>query len=221
MAKTLHFFLRSFSPYLLIYLAFGCLAVGGSWLSGTPNGLFGSYASMMPMIGVMLGAGLAASGDVYLNVAVSMGARRHWCFWSIEAAMALYSLCAPLFTILTDRALMALFGGYELEGLNRLLAAQGPKSWALLYLLAMALAQAGLLASRVKHPTWRGVLIVVIMLAASAASVVMILFADTDFLQEAQLSAQWPARIAAVLAAAAVALAIPVYQIYRKAVVRE
>ena len=53
MAKTLHFFMRSFSPYLLIYLAFGCLAVGGSWLSGTPNGLFGSYASMMPMIGVM------------------------------------------------------------------------------------------------------------------------------------------------------------------------
>lgn len=221
MAKTLRYFLRSACPLLGVYLAFAALSVGGSWLSGSPDGVLGTYAAMMPMMGSMLSVGFAVGSDVYISVALSMGARRRWCFWSVEAVLLMYNLCAPVFTVLTNGMLTRMFGPDAVEGVILALTPKSVMGWLLLYLTSLLLGQAGLLAGRVQNTTVRSVLIVVMMLLSAVPSVMWSLLSDFGILPDTGAMAPWAPVVLAVLALGTAAMAVPVYQMLRKAVVRE
>lgn len=215
MRKVLFYYLRYYTTqYMLIFLGFAAFAVVGVRLAGQADGMFGTYASMIPMYGVMFVAACAFNADVGFNVAVSMGMRRSRCFWAVELSQALTLVAIPLIGWGSNWLIR------DIPGANDRMIRYTPASMLLLYLCSLLVAQLSLLASRVENTRLRSLLTVVLMLGAVFVSMMVILFGDANLPALLGLPAAVSAAFPWLLAGAAVLLGLPLYGMYRKAVVR-
>lgn len=215
MRKVLLYYLRYYTTqYMLIFLGFAAFAVAGVRLSGRADGLFGTYASMIPMYGVMFVAACAISADVGFNVAISMGMRRSWCFWAAELSQAITLTAIPLIGWGCSWLIR------DMPGADDRMIRYTPASMLLLYLCSLLVAQLSLLSSRVENTRLRGLLTVVLMLGAGFVSVMVILFGDANLPALLGLPAAVSAAFPVLLAGVVVLLGLPLYRMYRKAVVR-
>lgn len=215
MRKVLYYYLRYYTmQYLLIFLGFAAFAVVGVRLVGRADGMFGSYASMIPLYGVLFIAACAINSDVSFNVAVSMGMRRSWCFWAAELSQVLSLLVVPLIGEVT------VWLTRDVPGADDQIVRLTPKNLMLLYLCSLLVAQLALLASRVENARLRGLLIVPVMIVGSVVSVLFVLLGDRDLLAVLGVPAAVSAAAPWFLAAVSALLGLPLYQMYRKAVVR-
>ena len=97
MKKTLHFFfLRIALPNLLIFCGFFAVILTGALLPGVPQGrhnLFHAYYESFSMVFPFLASLLPVSmSSTYLNLALSLGARRSDCFRAFQWIMVILTL---------------------------------------------------------------------------------------------------------------------------------
>ncbi len=160
MLKTLRFYLLYLDQVVLCYGVFAAIILVGSLLAGDLNGLMGTYATMMPTFGLMFGGIFSASFDSYLNVALSMGARRAHCFWAMEFCGAVSAVIMPVLTVLVYPVIGRLPDAMEtLEEFTL-------SDWILIVLATLAVTQLGLLAGRAQNAKTKSLAMVGVMVFA-------------------------------------------------------
>ena len=214
MSRTLRFYLKYAGQIVLVYLAFAAFVLAGAFVQGSLNGIVGTYAAMLPTMGLMFGGLFASSIDVYFNVAVSMGARRSHCFWAGQIATAVGSLLLPPLSVLVYRLLAGFPDRVEV------LREYSLREWGYILLGALVVQQLGLLASRIGNVKAKMVGMIVMMLLAMSL-MVSVTLAGVPQMNPVQWGVLgFLARyLHGILAAAAVLLGAVVYRRYQKAVV--
>jgi hypothetical protein len=212
--KCVRFLGRCVMGWLGIMGLFAALVVAGCWLSGNTDGLFGGYAEMLWIFGVLFAGLLCISLDVYGNTALALGARRSACFWA-EELCALVNVVVMLAYAPLVQVLVAPLPG-ELHNSMPSAALYG-----LLLPLALLHAQASLLAARSENVRRRAIYqvaaIVVFGGAGMAVGVANAVRDETAFFD--RLLGMRGSLCGVMLALAAV-LAVLTWKKYQKAVVR-
>ena len=219
MLKTLRFYIKYTFVLLAGYAAFVALIVAGAFITGL-DGLFGTYTSMLPSMGVMFVGIFAMTTSGYLDVALSMGARRTHCFWAVELCNLLEAAVMVLLAILARQ----LLGG--LPDPVGVLYDHGPKAWLCIWLVGALTLQTGLLASQIRDPRKQRFARVAMIFCTMILMVGVTVTSILAVLDNALVGGLWPAGLAwlvehlpLVLAAAALVFGFLAYRQYRKAVV--
>lgn len=218
MLKTLRFYGKFTLVLLGSYMAFVAVILGGAFLTGL-DGLFGTYVSMLPSMGVLFVGIFALSGG-YLEVALSMGARRIHCFWAAEIC----NLAEAAVMLLVAMAARRLLAG--LPDPDGVLYNYGPKGWLTVWLVGAVTLQTGLLVGQITDPRKKVRARVLMLFSCMALMVGVTVSTVIEVLDNALVGGLWPAwlvwlvsNLPLVLAGMAVLLAVLVYLKYRKAVV--
>lgn len=212
MSRTIRFLGRYSMQWLSIFAGFAVFIMAGCWLSGTVDGLFGTYAEVFFNFAVMFSAITAFSLDSYANIALSMGARRSSCFWAVELCGAVSVAVMVGLAAVLRWAVAALPSedNWKWIGLNK-------KIWLLLVLAGLFFIQLGMLAQRVERPRWRTAAILLVTFVCCSFSIAIMVtcmledLALTDWLLTGMLAGFPVGTVAAGFAAS---------RKYRKAVVR-
>lgn len=210
MGKAIRFLGRYSAQYALVFVLFAAVVVAGCRITGTTDGLFGTYAQVFFNFTIMFSSLTGFSLDSYMNIALSMGARRSRCFWAAQ-------LCSAV-----NVAVMVLLAAW-VRGATASLPCEEPWSpmdariWPLLMVTGLFGSQLGLLTMRIEHPRWRTVGLLIVMLLCSAGAIALMVVCMLDSLAMPGwllngMLAGFP--IGTVVAGAVV------YRLYRKAVVR-
>lgn len=214
MLKTMRFYAKYGLQTVAVYGAFAAFIVVGANLQGSLDGIFGTYAAMLPNMGLVFGCVFGASVDLYLNVAVSMGARRTHCFWAFEIVTFLSQCSLPVYTLLLNRLVGHLPDSAEV------LTERSLSDWGVLLLGMLVVQQLGLMVSRLQGPNGKAVAMIGCSLLSTAGMVAVTLLGDAAFRPGnwgvLAVVAEYIHPILAVLAAA---LGAVVYKLFRKAVV--
>lgn len=212
MAKTTRFLIPYGGQHILIYTAFAAIVVGGCWLTGRADGLFGAYVSTFHFMMLMFAAMLGMSLDGYMNVALSMGAKRSHCFWAAQLCGLVSSAILPALAWAMERLVAPLPAGEELWCRLTL------RSGVLLALGGLLVTQLGLLLGRVQKPAWKTAAILLGMLFSSGLGVLLLLADGMDWY--AGRFAALLSLLSVLIPVLTVVLAAAAYWSYRKAVVR-
>jgi hypothetical protein len=213
--KCVRFLGRYVLAWIGIVGLFAAFVVAGCWLSGNTDGLFGGYAEMMWMFGVLFAGVLCMSLDVYCNTALALGARRSACFWA-EELCALVNVTAALVYAPLVQVLVAPLPG-ELHN-----STPSAELYGLLLPLALLHAQASLLAARTENvrrrTLYQVVAAIVVFGVATMAVAVANAVQDESTLFARLLAVRGP--LCGALLALAAVLAVLTWKKYQKAVVR-
>jgi hypothetical protein len=213
-AKCVRFLGRCVLGWLGIMGLFAAFVVAGCWLSGNTDGLFGGYAEMLWIFGVLFAGLLCISLDVYCNTALALGARRSACFWA-EELCALVNVAVMLAYAPLVQVLVAPLPG-ELHNSTPNMAL-----YELLLPLALLHAQAALLAARTENVRRRSICqVAAIVVFGGAGMMVAVANAvqDESTLFARLLAVRGP--LCGALLALAAVLAVLTWKKYQKAVVR-
>lgn len=210
MSKAIRFLGRYSAQYALVFIVFAAVVVAGCWITGTTDGLFGIYAQVFFNFTIMFSALTGLSLDNYINIALSMGARRSRCFWAMQ-------LCSA-----ANVAVMVLLAAW-VRGATVSLPSEEPwaaldaRIWPLLAVASLFGSQLGLLTMRIQNPRWRtvGLLAVMLLCAVGAIALMLTCMLDSLAMPDWLLNGMLAGFPIGTVAAGAV-----VYRLYRKAVVR-
>lgn len=211
MGGTIRFLGRYSAQTVGIFAAFCAASVAGCWFTGTRDGLFGTYVEVFFGFAAMFSALTGISMDAYVNVALSMGARRRNCFWAAE-------LCGVLnVLLLVGLAAWMRWAVDPLPG-DQWWRELAPAVWPLMIAEGLFLNQVGLLVARIESPRWRTAGIVAVTLLSVGSSVLLMLAAAQT--AEPLLPAVLTKGLLAGLPAGALLVGAGAYFLHRKAVVR-
>jgi hypothetical protein len=212
--KCVRFLGRYVLAWIGIVGLFAAFVVAGCWLSGNTDGLFGGYAEMLGMFGVLFAGILCMSLDLYGNTALALGARRSACFWA-EELCALVNVAVMLAYAPLVQVLVAPLPG-ELHNSTPSMALYG-----VLLSLALLHAQTSLLAARTENIRRRTIYQVaaIAVFGVAGATVAVANAVQDESTLFARLMGMRGPLCGALLALAAV-LAVLTWKKYQKAVVR-
>lgn len=210
MTRTIRFMGRYSAQLAGMFAAFAAIIVAGCWLSGTTDGLFGTYVYVFFVFSIMSSVLTSSTLDTYMNIALAMGARRGQCFWTVELCSAANLLILVGLSGVVRWAISPLPCEEPWYAPNR-------KMWLLLIAAGLFFGQLGMLVWRIKDPRWRTAGFVgAMLLCAGMADVLMLCnmlerFALPDWLLNGMLAGFPVGTVAAGFAAS---------RKYQKAVVR-
>lgn len=185
MVKSFKYLFQFAWVNLVAILGFAAVVIAGACLTGVPQGannIFRTYFGCFPLIILlMLFLFAYALCTSNLNLALSFGARRRDYFLAIQLVMLLYTGVGWAIQIVMS-AIPDLFAWTSVDRWSFLMSLGGLNSWRfpLVCLTAMALGcLCGLL--YVRSRAWGTVVIVLTMLGGIAATMVLLLFSNSQF----------------------------------------
>lgn len=211
MGRTIRFMGRYSLQFSLIFTGMAAIVAAGCWFTGSRDGIFGTYAEVFFFMSVMFSTLAGINQNVYVNVSLSMGACRRWCFWAGEL------FCAANVLVLTSLSVLVQLATAPLPSEDEPWFTLDGKTWLLLLLTGMFFAQLGLLVARTESTFWRTAWVICLMLLSMAASIGIMAVGLLDLLT---MPAWLPDVLFAALPAGTAAVAVFTYLRYRKAVVR-
>ena len=184
MVKSFKYLLRFAWVNLGATLGFAALVIAGACLTGVPQGannIFRTYFGCFPLMTLlMLFLFAYALCTSNLNLALSFGARRRDYFLAIQLILLLYTgVCWALQAVMS--AIPDLFAWTSVDRWSFLMSLGGLTNWRypLACLTIMALGcLCGLL--YVRSRVWGGVVMIVTMFVGVAATMVLLIFSDSQ-----------------------------------------
>ncbi|MDY3905577.1 MAG: hypothetical protein SOZ47_02095 [Lawsonibacter sp.] len=184
MVKSFKYLLQFAWINLGAILGFAAIVIAGAYLTGVPQGannLFRTYFGTFPLLTlIMLFLFSYALCTSNLNLALSFGARRRDFFFAIQGVLLLYAgVCWALQAVMS--AIPDLFGWTSVDRWSFLMSLGGLTNWQypLACLTIMTLGcLCGLLYVRSKG--WGVLVMVVTILGGIAATMVLLIFSDSQ-----------------------------------------
>ena len=184
MVKSFKYLLQFAWINLGAILGFAAIVIAGAYLTGVPQGannLFRTYFGTFPLMTlIMLFLFSYALCTSNLNLALSFGARRRDFFFAIQGVLLLYAgVCWALQAVMS--AIPDLFGWTSVDRWSFLMSLGGLTNWQypLACLTIMTLGcLCGLLYVRSKG--WGVLVMVVTILGGIAATMVLLIFSDSQ-----------------------------------------
>ena len=184
MAKSFKYLLQFAWINLGAILGFAAIVIAGAYLTGVPQGannLFRTYFGTFPLMTlIMLFLFSYALCTSNLNLALSFGARRRDFFFAIQGVLLLYAgVCWALQAVMS--AIPDLFAWTSVDRWSFLMSLGGLTNWQ--YPLAcLAIMTLGCLCGLlyVRSRVWGGVVMIFTMLGGVAATMVLLIFSDSQ-----------------------------------------
>lgn len=184
MVKSFKYLLQFAWINLGAILGFAAIVIAGAYLTGVPQGannLFRTYFGTFPLLTlIMLFLFSYALCTSNLNLALSFGARRRDFFFAIQGVLLLYAgVCWALQAVMS--AIPDLFAWTSVDRWSFLMSLGGLTNWQ--YPLAcLAIMTLGCLCGLlyVRSRVWGGVVMIFTMLGGVAATMVLLIFSDSQ-----------------------------------------
>ena len=184
MVKSFKYLFQFAWVNLAATLAFAAVVIVGSCLTGVPQGannIFRAYFGCFPLIILLMMFLFAyALCTSNLNLALSFGARRRDYFLAVQGVLLLYTgVCWALQTVMS--AIPDLFAWTSVDRWSFLMSLGGLTNWRypLACLTIMVLGcLCGLL--YVRSRVWGGVVMILTMLGGVVATMVLLIFSDSQ-----------------------------------------
>ena len=184
MVKSFKYLLQFAWINLGAILGFAAIVIAGAYLTGVPQGannLFRTYFGTFPLMTlIMLFLFSYALCTSNLNLALSFGARRRDFFFAIQGVLLLYAgVCWALQAVMS--AIPDLFAWTSVDRWSFLMSLGGLTNWQ--YPLAcLAIMTLGCLCGLlyVRSRVWGGVVMIFTMLGGVAATMVLLIFSDSQ-----------------------------------------